>query len=163
MHQHRVPAPIWDITEADWEDHRPNSRFAIHRGSAAQPDAVFDKETGLVWERSPDVGRRENWDAAVVYSYAKAVGGRRGWRLPTIEELLTLIDPAQSGPMLPERHPFRDVQFDDFYWSSTLGMSSPPTYAWGCHFGNGDVSNCLKSAQFYAWLVRGGSGHDYPY
>jgi hypothetical protein len=158
-------APIWDITEADWVDHRPNPRFAIYtRGTpTAADDAVFDKETGLVWERSPDASRSESWEAAIVYSYAKTVAGRKGWRLPAIEELLSLTDPSQSSALLPPGHPFVNVKLDDFYWSSTLGMSSPPTYAWGYNFGNGDTSNCLKTSKLYSWLVRGGFGHDYPF
>lgn len=42
--------PIWDITEASWVDHAPNSRFAVWSVGAplTVDDAVFDKETGLV-------------------------------------------------------------------------------------------------------------------
>ena len=80
-----------------------------------------------------------------------------------IEELLSLVDPSQSNPTLPPSHPFINLRVDTFYWSSTLGMSSPPTYAWAYNFGNGDTSNTLKSTKQYAWLVRGGFGHDYPY
>jgi hypothetical protein len=146
-------------------DHRPNSRFAVYECDTASgaDDVVFDKETGLVWERYPDPDKQESRDAAIVYSYSKAVAKRKGWRLPTIEELLSLVDPTQSNPTLSVGHPFINVKTDDFYWSSTLGASSLPTYAWGYNFGDGDTSNCLKSAKVYAWLVRGGYGHDYPY
>jgi len=74
----------------------------------------------------------------------------------TIEELLSLVDPSQLNPTLPVGHPFHQCEARYFYWSSTLGMSSPPTYAWGYNFGNADTSNCLKSAKLYVWLVRGG-------
>jgi len=56
-----------------------------------------------------------------------------------------------------------NVQLDYFYWSSTLGMSNVPTYAWGYNFGNADTSNVLKTASCHVWLVRGGVGHDYPF
>ena len=158
--------PIWDINEAQWKNHKPNPRFAIYNPGTSRDisdDVVFDKETGLVWERSPAPDKKESWDAAIVDSYSKAIGGHKGWRLPAIEELLSLVDPTQSNPTLPVGHPFINVKTDYFYWSSTLGMSSPPTYAWGYNFGNADTSNCLKSAKLYVWLVRGGYGHDYPY
>jgi hypothetical protein len=165
MFRRSVVLPRWDITEAEWLDHRPNSRFAIYDRSTPgeSDDLVFDKETGLVWERSPAPDKKPSWDAAVVYSYSKALGNRKGWRLPAIEELLSLVDPAQTQPTLPQNHPFLNVKLDDFYWSSSLGMSALPTYAWAYHFGNGDTSNTLKSSARYAWLVRGGFGHDYPY
>jgi hypothetical protein len=157
-------APIWDISGAHWTDHKPNPRFAIYSFGTKAPDddVVFDKETGLLWERRP-ASDKQGWDAAIVYSCAKSVAGRKGWRLPVIEELLSLVDPSQSNPTLPPGHPFLNVQTGDFYWSSTLGASSLPSYAWGSDFGNAGTSNCLKTAGFYVWLVRGGYGHDYPY
>jgi hypothetical protein len=155
--------PAWDITEALWIDHQPNPRFAIY--NSKQPmhkdDIVFDKETGLVWERVPD-DEKKLWDAAIVYSYTKVIAGRKGWRLPTIEELLSLVDPMHNNPTLPAGHPFINVKVDYVYWSSTLGMTQRPNSAWGYNFGNGDTSNVLKSAGCYTWLVRGGYGHDYP-
>jgi hypothetical protein len=157
-------SPRWDIHKAVWKIHRPNPRFAIYANGAKSgvDDVVLDKETGLVWERSP-ASDKKTWDASIVYACAKAKAGRKGWRLPTMEELLTLVDPSQNNPVLPGGHPFLFVKLDDFYWSSTLGMSALPTFAWGNKFGNGDTSNCLKTTPFYVWLVRGESGHDYPY
>lgn len=153
-------SPIWDITGANWVDNRPNPRFAVYASAAG--DAVFDKETCLVWERSPSPAKQGSWDAGIVYSCAKTTAGRMGWRLPAIEELLSLVDPTQATG-LPAGHPFLNVQTDAFYWSSTLGMTAPPTYAWGYQFGAGNVSNVLKTSANYAWLVRGGYGHDYPF
>jgi hypothetical protein len=103
------------------------------------------------------------WDAAIVQSFAKAIAGRKGWRLPAMEEVLSLVDPSNSNPTLPTGHPFQGIKTDDYYWSSTLGMTALPTYAWGYNFGNADTSNVLKSGAEYVWLVRGGFGHDYPY
>lgn len=157
--------PIWDITGAHWINHSANSRFAIyHPGPSGEldDDVVLDKETRLVWQRSPDPAMKV-WDAAIVYSYATAMAGRKGWRLPTLEELLSLVDSTQSNPTLPVGHPFMNVRVDYYYWSSTLGKMSPPTYAWGYNFGNADTSNVSKSSNAYTWLVRGGYGHDYPY
>ncbi|MGB9103494.1 MAG: DUF1566 domain-containing protein, partial [Terriglobales bacterium] len=143
----------------------PNPRFAIYSfgTKTTEDDVVLDKETGLVWERSPASDKQESWDAAIVYSYSKSVAARKGWRLPAIEELLSLVDPNQSIPTLPAGHPFLNVQTDYFYWSSTLGESFLPTFAWGYDFGDGGTSNCVKTARLYVWLVRGGYGHDYPY
>jgi len=160
MHTH----PTWDIFNANWADFRPNKRFAIYSvGTPQKPDdVVFDKETGLVWERNP-APAKTTWDAAIVQAYAKTVAGRKGWRIPTIEELLSLVDPARTNPTLPANHPFLNVKLDDFYWSCTLGMSSLPTFAWGYNFGNADTSNVLKTSPEYVWLVRGWFGHDYPF
>jgi uncharacterized protein DUF1566 len=157
-------SPIWNISGANWITYTPNPRFAIYTPSpsAGSGDAVWDKETGLVWERSPST-QKQSWDASIVTSFAKVVATRMGWRLPAMEELLSLSDPSQSGLRLPAGNPFQNIQNDYFYWSSSLGMTSPPTFAWGYDFGNGSSSNVLKTASAYVWLVRGGYGHDYPY
>src|SRR6266851_2411031 len=115
--------PIWDITEASWVDHAANPRFAVW--SAGTPstvdDAVFDKETGLVWERSPTTDKK-TLDAAVVYSTTRVVARRKGWRLPAIEELLSLVDPGTTNPTLPAGHPFVNLKLDYFYWSMSQGI-----------------------------------------
>jgi hypothetical protein len=149
MPGHRAVPPIWDFSDAGWTDHHPNERFAIfhYPTPVGGEDVVWDKETGLVWERSPSVDKLA-WDPAIVQSFAKALAGRKGWRLPAMEELLSLADPKQSNPSLPTGHPFQNIKTDYFYWSSTLGMSNLPNFAWGYNFGNDDTSN-LKTAQAY--------------
>ena len=154
-------SPIWNISGASWVPFASNSRFAVYSPSSSA-DVVWDKETGLVWERSPST-QKQVWDASIVAAFAKVIAGRMGWRLPAMEELLSLSDPSQSGLKLPAGHPFQNIQNDTFYWSSTLGMTTPPNFAWGYDFGNGSSSNVLKSAAMYVWLVRGGYGHDYPF
>lgn len=158
--------PLWDITEASWVDHAPNPRFAIWNAGTppTADDAVLDKETGLVWERSPDTDKKP-FDGAVVYSTTKVVVRRKGWRLPAIEELLSLVSPGNTNPTLPAGHPFVNLRLDDFYWSMTQGIPSgnEPRLVWGYNFGNADTS-CMVVAMVarYTWLVRGGYGHGYP-
>ena len=81
--------------------------------------AVLDRETGLVWEKVPEPSIL-NWHQASFRCATRSLGGRWGWRLPTIQEFASLVDPTQSNPMLPSGHPFT-VQTDpsDFYWSAT--------------------------------------------
>ena len=127
-------------------------------------DAVLDRETGLVWERSPDTGRH-TWgpteisfdtNSATWFCAAKNVGGRKGWRLPSIPELASLIDPtvAYPGPMLPVGHPFTNVANNDPYWSATTS-SDFTTHAWNVRFDSGRVDDDVKTNPDYAWCIRG--------
>jgi hypothetical protein len=79
-------------------------------------EAVLDRETGLVWERTPFAYRAgafpypaaatfsQAWDACQVFD---AIGGRVGWRLPRIAELLSLLDARTLT--LPAGNPFQNV------------------------------------------------------
>lgn len=121
-------------------------------------EAFLDHETGLVWEKSPDTTTRD-WDSASFFAYNKTVGGRDGWRLPTIEELKSLVDRTQSNPALPSGHLFTDVQ--SIYWSTTT-FASNTSFAWGVSFIDGNVFTVLKSDKYFVWCVRGGQGYDAP-
>lgn len=133
---------------------KASQRFKTVLGGAA----VLDKETGLVWEKSPDTTGR-TWNDAVAYAYKKNVGGRKGWRLPTVEELASLVDPKRSNPALPSGHPFTKVQLSNYYWSSTTNTDYTG-YAWFVFFNDGGVYFGNKSSECYVWCVRGGHGYD---
>lgn len=121
-------------------------------------EAVLDQDTGLLWERSPSTARTD-WKAARSSCLNKAIGGRRGWRLPSIVELTSLLDPSvqDSDAMLPVGHPFLNNP-SGFYWSSsTDGEFSK---AWHLHLSNGHVHMTSKASAFKVWCVRGGSTAD---
>ena len=105
-------------------------------------DSVFDHDTGLEWEA--DVSGPMSWDEAM--KYAMELGD--GWRLPTIEELKTLLDrgrtnPASSFPEMPTY----------FFWSSSSCAGSA-SIAWLVSFYNGLVLNYVKSNTYYVRCVR---------
>jgi hypothetical protein len=124
--------------------------------------AVLDRETGLVWERSPDlIGY--SWVIARGICIDKNVGGRKGWRLPSVPEQASLVDPnnvdpAFVNPALPPGHPFSNVHAFS-YWSATT-LSDPPTHAWNVFFGDGLVFAIDKAAGSFHWCVRGGMNAD---
>ncbi|MGH7428322.1 MAG: DUF1566 domain-containing protein [Candidatus Methylomirabilaceae bacterium] len=131
-------------------------RFQLVMGGAA----VLDKETGLVWEKSPATALRI-WGTAQSNCNTKTVGGRLGWRLPTLQELASLVDSTQSDPALPSGHPFSiSIEESPFYWSATTDASNAST-AWVVSFGNGFViSNDKTIHASHVWCVRGGQGVD---
>jgi hypothetical protein len=59
----------------------------------AQHPTWTDPATGLMWTRT-DSGVKLNWQQAVDYCAHLKLGGFSGWRLPEIEELAGLYDPA---------------------------------------------------------------------
>ncbi|MDE1890737.1 MAG: DUF1566 domain-containing protein [Planctomycetota bacterium] len=124
---------------------------------------VLDKETGLVWERSPSSkGVPYTWADAVEYAYRKTLGGRKGWRLPTIEELASLVDYGQRDPSLPPDNPFKLVDYGIVgYWTVSTINASDPHLAWKVFFHDGFIDGEDKSHGGYVWCVRGGHAYDH--
>ena len=137
--------PSWNQTLSS------NWRFVVLTNMNSQ--AVLDKETGLVWEKSPSTDEME-WASALIYCYGLNLGGRGGFRLPTVEELRSLVDPNKSNPPLPAGHPFDNVQVN-IYWSSTI-YANDTTSAFTVFMSNGMASAGPKSFPHYVWCVRGG-------
>ena len=123
-------------------------------------EAVLDRETGLVWEQSPNTSTFD-WNGASSHCVGLSKGGRKGWRLPTIQDLATLIDPTQSNFTLPPGHPFSNVLTSSAYWSASTSADNA-ALAWVVLFIDGSMFTNFKSGIFpsLAWCVRGGPGVD---
>jgi hypothetical protein len=146
-----LPSPPWGEPIQD-----ASIRFVVLASYNNQ--AVYDNETGLVWEQSPSTTVAQNWWNAQSACNTNAVGNRKGWRLPTVQELASLIDPNAVNPALPAGHPFTGVQSNS-YWSASTASAAPTASAWSVVF---DSGNALvdKPRPSLVWCVRGGQGVD---
>jgi hypothetical protein len=131
-------------------------RFELVMGGAA----VLDHETGLVWEQSPSMSSHD-WNGAELRCLQLNTGGRLGWRVPTIQELASLVDPSvpSPGPTLPSGHPFGGMQ-GTWVWSSTTVAFAPDIAVWVVQFFDGSVGTFVKTDSIPVWCVRGGQGVD---
>jgi hypothetical protein len=121
---------------------------------------VLDKETGLVWEKSPSTSTFA-WQSAGYHCFGLLTGGGRcGWRLPTFEELASLFDPTVY-PRLPSGHPFVNVQSGE-YWSATIPTGFTDR-AWvvGFYGGLPGFVGAMTNTD-HVWCVRGGQGINAP-
>lgn len=119
-------------------------------------DAVLDKATGLVWEKSPQT-TSVRWSEGRRICVEKHVGGQKGWRLPSLEELSGLVDSSVAPPglALPPGHPFLAIR-SAVYWSSTR-PGEDPKGAWGVHFGLGGGATFINWAHMVqVWCVHDG-------
>ena len=154
------PTPVWDqqINNAsrftclsDWNSH-----------------AVRDNETGLVWEHTPIGGTGTppvDWHSAIVFCHEHLFVNRGGWRLPTVEELMSLVDNTTASG-LPPNAPFLQVAGGAF-WSATT-YEPDPAFVYTVRFPDGagfDSKNSntdgLPANQL--WCVRGGSATQNPF
>jgi Protein of unknown function (DUF1566) len=140
-----------------WDQKLPAAtRFIVLTDWSGQ--AVLDRETGLVWEQSPQT-TIATWSSARFACTGKTTGGRKGWRLPSVHELASLIDPTtQSNPALPLGHPFTNV-LPAGYWSATTDAENP-TLAWFVLVYDGTAFRPNKAITNQVWCVRGGMNAD---
>jgi len=107
-------------------------------------EIVLDTKTGLEWQANAT--ESITWREAM--DYAESLGD--GWRLPTIEELITLIDYNRSNPAtgFPD-HP------SAWFWSSSV-YASNSSYACFVYFYNGYVYHNDKYYNYHVRCVRYG-------
>ena len=145
----QLPASTRFIVLSNWID-------ASHPSGGA---AVLDRETGLVWARSPE-DDSASWGFAVDHCNTLKLGNRMGWRLPAIQELASLID--LTAPInavgLPSGHPFQNV-LPSVYWSASTSAELVGGFGWAALFGGTHgVFRQGKSVSSLVWCVRGQQG-----
>ncbi len=80
-------------------------------------------------------------------------GGHNDWRLPTLKELVTLVDYSRVNPSIDTSFFPDTVSF--YYWSSTTSANYT-NGAWLVPFDYGHVHNNPKESSYYVRAVRGG-------
>ncbi len=107
--------------------------------SMAETTIIKDPSTNLMWEDTKHVE-----DGQVTYleadSYCEALklGGHDNWRIPTLKELLSIVDYKRYEPATLKE--FSHVDEDRLYWSSTE-YANKSTEFWGVVFEDGDTDN----------------------
>lgn len=114
---------------------------------------VTDSLTGLMWTKDATiVGSKLTWSAAVNYCRDLEFADHGDWRLPNVQELLSLV--SFGGSMPPTGHPFLEVSGYGYYWSSTT-VSYSSGSAW-CANNISWIGSGTKSSTGEVWPVRGG-------
>lgn len=127
--------------------------------------AVLDRETGLVWEKVP-TSNVSGWPFYVVDCLTISTGGRLGWRLPSVEELLTLMDPATfklfAGAPFDLSNPNGNFH-DPIFWTATTDPTTPANAFQADFTGSSNAFESQpKGNDQRFWCVRGGKGTQSP-
>jgi hypothetical protein len=129
----------------------PDPRFIDHGDGT-----VTDNLTGLMWTKdAQQIVWKYHWDMAVDLCESliyPAIDGYDDWRLPSLEELQSLIDANYNNPPLPLDHPFQNIA-PFVYWTST----PYPTIHEHVHYifmTTGNTFYHCKAAYGYIWPVR---------
>jgi hypothetical protein len=127
---------------------------------------ITDRASGLMWEQKTDTSGSINYfsysytwfDAYKVFLYGpvglntKAFAGFTDWRIPNVNELLTIADYGISGPVMS-----KITHYNLPYWASTsVNNETNRGYSY-CVF-NGAVYYISKHSKSLVRAVRGGQG-----
>ena len=146
--------------------------------SAATWAMVKDNVTGLIWENKTDDGTIHDKDNTYTWynptdpnpgtqgdgtdtkDFLDAMnsanfGGYSDWRLPTIKELMSIVNHGIPSPGSTIDTEYFPNTVSSYYWaSSTYAYNT--NYAWGVYFNYGHNYYNYKLNSYYVRAVRGG-------
>lgn len=101
----------------------PAGRYTIESGE------VTDHKTGLVWRQRTLKG---NYGAAIS-------GCSSPWRVPSVRELASLVDPRKNSPAIDETA-FPETKSERYWTSETMFGGQPGATRWVVNFDDGKPS-----------------------
>jgi hypothetical protein len=146
-----------------------DSDDGAHEAGVVWPDPRFtdngdgtvtDNLTGLFWLKNANCFGNTIWSSALTAANQMASGSCGlmdgsavgDWRLPNVNEFLSLVDYGRYSPAVPSGHPFTGLQ-SNYYHSSTT-LAAQITFAWLVSFDTGYTHQTGKTDNFYVWAVR---------
>jgi hypothetical protein len=147
-----------DISEVGLSNFAPMPRFVRLAGDGepwldekdGEHVAVHDHNTGLIW--SAGIIGEADWEGAKKLASGCRLMGKDDWRLPTVQELLGLIDYERYEPAVDPgffKGPY------GYTWSSTVAKS-PSGCAWDVDLSGGGSSRGYRSGRIHVRAVRAG-------
>jgi len=123
----------------------------LQRFQRTKHNTVNDTQLGLMWQDNEYPSRsKRDLNGAKKYCQKLEFSTFDDWRVPTYEELLTIVDYDRYDSAIV---PAFKKSFPKKYWSSSQDVSSPD-YAWVVDFGQGKTSTDIKSKRHYVRCVR---------
>jgi hypothetical protein len=110
---------------------------------------VRDNHDGAVWQQEVDAGYYTQAEA-IAYCAALILDGA-GWRLPTVDELWSLVDTTRTNPSIDPTY-FPGTS-SEYFWSSS-SVAGWPTDGWNVVFNIGYVDSSVAAATHRARCVR---------
>ncbi|HRI70792.1 MAG TPA: DUF1566 domain-containing protein [Polyangium sp.] len=110
-------------------------------------DTVYDTKTTLAWERAESTSTYTFGQAAAYCASLMLDGG--GWRLPSMKELMTIIDDSRVEPAI-DLNAFPNASAG-YFWTTTIVAGSSPQQRWYLHFSNGYTD---KTPESYSLSVK---------
>ncbi|MEA3456018.1 MAG: DUF1566 domain-containing protein [Campylobacterota bacterium] len=89
-------------------------RFEIIRSDSA--GVIRDKELGVLWEKNSPL-KTMKWQEGLTYCESLNLGGSQSWRLPSYDELISIVDYENNTSSIATDEIFWDNMSRNYYWS----------------------------------------------
>jgi len=130
---------------------RKSSTILPYHFVESTDNTIIDTKTGLMWQKN-DTGQKFTWEQAINASETLVQGGYNDWRMPSREELRSIVN---YNAYAPSRYSAFIDMLSDNYWSSTVNPYNNG-YIWCITFYNGYDNYQHLSSFYYMRAVRGG-------
>lgn len=97
----------------------PDLERQLRRIGQNPESGVWDQTTGLAWQRPDEPGPARSWNAAAAHCDETSWGGFDDWRLPSIYELFSIVDPRERRPAINPAELRDSTPAGGVYWSSS--------------------------------------------
>ena len=114
-------------------------------------DIVIDNITGLEWQDNNETNVTYTWIDAIDYCENLNLNNKNDWRLPNINELLSIVDEDVYDPSI--NNIFHYIS-SEYYWSSTVSTFNLEK-VWLIYFQIGNRAYISKSDTHLLRCVRG--------
>jgi len=140
------------------KDNAGNRVRFIEKEIVSGEHIIMDLATRLMWPKSGlsvacNNGAKLNWDGSLIYILSLVYSGFNNWRLPNMQELLSICNWSISNPTIWSA--FTNVQTDNYsgYWTGTTYKFNTNN-AWIIRFNGGYGYGLSKSTTTYIRPVR---------
>lgn len=133
------PSSFTDPDLSEWREAMDRYKAALSQGitvAASREETTADPVLQLEWSGTVST-ERFSLDEATEIATAHRGAGHSDWRLPTIKELLSIVDYTRHEPAIDSAI-FPNTK-SSYYWSSSP-FSANPDYAWIVNFDSGEAS-----------------------
>ena len=112
---------------------------------------VLDKKNSIYWQDNLFSEKSsEDWDDAVEYCNKLVLNTMNKWRLPTFNELLSIVDYTRVDPAI---NPVFDYVNEGTYWTS-VDFSATVSRAWTIDFRTGKTYYSYKTTNHSVRCVK---------
>lgn len=116
------------------------------------PNIILDTKTNFLWQDTKDVSSvKRNFKEASSYCKSLEIDGVKGWELPNMKKLFTIVDTKKYNPTIDKS--FKYIA-PDTHWTSRLFATGGTSDAYTISFQTGSFFRRNMEDKYYLRCVK---------